>query len=209
MQFPHRKGWHTDQSFRLPPPDISLFYAVREAPMGQGQTLFADGTAAYAALHATLKARIEDLQGVHARPGCGRSEQAVKTGQVPQALEPNQRSQHQPVVRVHPVTGKRALYLCDSGQMDWIDGPFVGMQTGPYGDGAKLLYELLHHYTQPVFTYAHHWERGDLVIYDNRSLMHSATWFDASMHGRIMWRTTVKGNPGAAYSKESWSSPAA
>ena len=46
VQFPHRRGWHTDQSFRRPPPDLSLFYAVTPAPKGQGQTLYADGAAA-------------------------------------------------------------------------------------------------------------------------------------------------------------------
>ncbi|MEM7294814.1 MAG: TauD/TfdA family dioxygenase, partial [Pseudomonadota bacterium] len=50
VQFPHRRGWHTDQSFRRPPPDVSLFYAVVPCPKDQGQTLFADGVAAYEAL---------------------------------------------------------------------------------------------------------------------------------------------------------------
>ena len=57
VQFPHRRGWHTDQSYRRPPPDVSLFLAVQPVPRGQGQTLFADGTAAYAALPPALKAR--------------------------------------------------------------------------------------------------------------------------------------------------------
>ena len=53
-RFPHRRGWHTDQSFRRPPPDISLFYAVRPTPKGQGQTMFADGTGAYSTLPASV-----------------------------------------------------------------------------------------------------------------------------------------------------------
>ncbi|MGI9334806.1 MAG: TauD/TfdA dioxygenase family protein, partial [Gammaproteobacteria bacterium] len=205
-QFPHRRGWHTDQSFRRPPPDISLFYAVLAAPKGQGQTLYADGTAAYAALPSELESRIEGLEGIHAMPGCGRSEQAVVAGETPQALEQNQLPQRQPVVRTHPVTGKRALYLCEAGQMDWVDGPFAGLQPGPDGDGARLLYDLMRHYTQPQFTYTHDWTRGDLIIYDNRSLIHAATWFDSSRHERLMWRTTVMGNPGATYAGEprSW-----
>src|ERR1044072_2928797 len=56
VQYPHRKGWHTDQSYRRPPPDISLFYAVTPVARDRGQTLFADGTAAYAALPPHLKA---------------------------------------------------------------------------------------------------------------------------------------------------------
>ena len=66
----------------------------------------------------------------------------------------------QPVVRLHPVTGKPALYLCEWGQMDWLDGPFVGMQPGPHGDGAALLDELMAHYTRPEFVYVHEWTVG-------------------------------------------------
>lgn len=90
--------------------------------------------------------------------------------------------------------------------MDWIDGPFVGMEPGPEGDGAELLYELMMHITQPKFTYVHEWSQGDLLIWDNRNLLHCATWYDAQNHQRLMWRTTARGNPGELYSGEgrSW-----
>ena len=206
LQFPHRRGWHTDQSFRRPPPDISLFLAVTPAPRGQGQTLYADAAAAYEALPAHLAERVENLVGIHARPFTGRSEQAVRAGETPMPLLDHQRPQLQPVVRVHPVTGRRSLYLCEGGQMDWVDGPFVGLEPGPDGAGARLLHELMSHVTQPRFTYAHEWQAGDLVVYDNRCTLHCATWFDAARHGRVMWRTTVFGNPGPAYAGErrSW-----
>ena len=205
-QFPHRRGWHTDQSYRRPPPDVSLFYAVIPAPPGQGQTLYASGTLAYESLPEPLRRRAHDLVGIHAQPGIGYGEIAVKNGETPKTLEPHQRPQRQPVVRIHPVTGEPALYLCEAGQMDWIEGPFVGMEPGPEGDGARLLYELMAHFTQPQFTYVHDWSAGDLVIYDNRNLIHAATWFDAERHQRLMWRTTVRGNPGAEYAGEarSW-----
>ena len=206
VQFPHRRGWHTDQSFRRPPPDISLFYAVTPSPKGQGQTLYANGRLAYEALPAHLEERVEDLIGIHALPWTGRSESAVRAGESPTPLLPHQRPQRQPVVRVHPVTGKRALYLCEDGQMDWIEGPFAGLTPGPHGAGAELLYELMSHITQPRFTYVHEWEPGDLVIHDNRNVLHSATWYDSSRHTRKMWRTTVMGNPGEEYAGEpqSW-----
>ena len=203
VQFPHRKGWHTDQSFRRPPPDMSLFYAVIACPKGQGQTLFADGVGAYESLPSALKERIEDLEGMHVYPFWGRSEEEVRAGVTPRPLAPHEQPQHQPVVREHPVTGKRALYLCESGQMDWIVGPFAGMERGPDGEGAALLYELMSHYTQPRLTYAHEWKNGDLIAYDNRCLAHCATWFDADRHERLMWRTTVWGNPGPLYAGES------
>ncbi len=206
VQYPHRKGWHTDQSYRRPPPDISLFYAVTPVARERGQTLFADGTAAYAALPAALKAKVDGLQGLHCQPGTGRSREAVLAGRQVEAQAPTARSQRQPVVREHPVTGKPALYLCEWGQMDWVDGPFVGMQPGPHGDGAALLDELMAHYTRPEFVYVHEWTEGDLVIWDNRCLVHAATWYDGDREQRMMWRTTVRGNPGVVYEgeKRSW-----
>ena len=205
-RYPHRHGWHTDQSYRRPPPDISLFFGVIPVPKGQGQTLFASGALAYAALPAALKARIEGLEGLHAKSRTGRSREQVLAGEPVQPLRPHERSQRQPVVRVHPVTGRPALYLCESGQMDWVEGPFVGMQPGPHGDGAALLDELMSHLTGPEFVYVHEWDPGDLLVWDNRCLVHAATWFDAAREKRLMWRTTVSGNPGAIYAGErrSW-----
>lgn len=206
VQFPHRRGWHTDQSFRRPPPDISLFYAVTPAPPGQGQTLYADGVAAYESLPASLKDRVENLQGLHIAPFRGYGEDSVLAGETPKPLDPRDGPQPQPVVRVHPETGAKALYLCEREQMDWVHGPFVGMEPGPHGDGARLLYDLMAHYTQPCFVHVQEWQAGDMVIYDNRCTIHTATWFDAEAHGRLMWRTTVWGNPGKLYEGErrSW-----
>jgi taurine dioxygenase len=205
-QFPHRRGWHTDQSYRRPPPDISLFLAVAPIRRDQGQTLFADGTAAYEALSPQLKARIDGLDGIHVQMSAGRSYAAVLAGERPRDLLPHQRPQRQPLVRVHPVNGRRALYLCEGGQMDWLEGPIAGMQPGPHGDGGALVLELMSHLTRPEFIYVHEWTLGDLVVWDNRCLVHAATWFDAEREARVMWRTTVSGNPGAVYAgeKKSW-----
>ena len=206
VQYPHRKGWHTDQSYRRPPPDISLFFAVNPVARDRGQTLFADGTAAYAALPPHLKAKVDGLQGLHCRPGTARSRDGVLAGRTDIEQSPTARSQPQPVVRAHPVTGKPALYVCEWGQMDWVDGPFVGLEPGPHGAGAALLDELMAHYTRPEFVYVHEWTDGDLIVWDNRCLVHSATWFDGATEQRMMWRTTVRGNPGAIYAgeKRSW-----
>jgi taurine dioxygenase len=206
VQYPHRKGWHTDQSYRRPPPDISLFYAVTPVARDRGQTLFADGTAAYAALPADLKAKVDGLQGLHCQPGTARSREGALAGRTDIEQPPTARSQPQPVVRIHPVTGKPALYLCEWGQMDWVDGPFVGLEPGPRGEGAALLDELMAHYTRPEFVYAHEWTVGDLLVWDNRCLVHAATWYDGDKEQRMMWRTTVRGNPGAIYEgeKRSW-----
>jgi taurine dioxygenase len=65
-----------------------------------------------------------------------------------------------------------------------------------------LLRELLTHTTRDEFVYVHEWEPGDLLIADNRNLLHCATWYDADAHTRLMWRTTVMGNPGSEYAGE-------
>ena len=203
IQFSHRRGWHTDQSYRRPPPDISLLYAVEIPPSNQGQTLFADCIAAYETLDEDLKQRIQPLNGIHAPKWVGRSEQAVRNDESPRPLLAHQLPQRQPLVRLHPVTGNPAVYLCEDGQMDFVDGPIEGLEPGPDGDGAKLIHALVMHATKPKFVYVHEWERGDLVIGDNRCLLHTATWYNARMYTRLMWRTTVMGNPGKAYAGES------
>jgi len=206
VQFPHRRGWHTDQSYRRPPPDISLFLAVDPAPQGQAQTLFADATAAYEALPAALKARVAGLDGLHVSLSAGRGRNDILDGRTPRPLGPLEQPQRQPLVRVHPVTGKPALYMCEYGQMDWLEGPIAGLSPGPDGEGARLLEALMAHTTEPRFVYVHEWTPGDLIVWDNRCLIHAATWFDAEHIGRVMWRTTVSGNPGPAYAGErkSW-----
>ena len=90
--------------------------------------------------------------------------------------------------------------------MDWVDGPIAGMEPGPDGEGAALLYKLMSHFTERRFVYVHDWDRGDLVINDNRNVIHSATWFDTKNELRDMWRTTVMGTPGREYAGEtpSW-----
>ena len=206
VQFPRQVNWHTDQSYRRPPPDVTLLLALDLPPPDQGQTLFADNTAALAALAPALRARIEGLEGIHAPSWVGRSRRAIETGETPLALLPHQLPQRHPLVRRHPVTGADSLYICEEKQMDYIDGPIAGLEPGPDGDGARLLRELLAHATRPEFVYVHRWTAGDLVIADNRNLLHCATWYDAARFTRLMWRTTVMGNPGEAYAGEarSW-----
>ena len=206
IRFPHRRGWHTDQSYRRPPPDISLFLAVSPVPKGQGQTLFADGTAAYDALPPALQAQVDGLEGIHVGSSAKRSRDDALAGTPPRTLGPHEQPQRQPLARVHPVTGRRALYLCEYGQMDWLEGPIAGLSPGPDGDGAKLLHEIMSHLTREEFVYVHEWTMGDLIVWDNRCLVHAATWFDTATQDRVMWRTTVSGNPGAIYAGErkSW-----
>ncbi len=210
VQFPQQINWHTDQSYRRPPPDLSLLLALEVPPRDQGQTLYADCTAAYAALDAATRARIAGLEGIHAPGWVGRSRTAVESGETPLELLPHQLPQRHPLVRRHPVSGEPALYICEEKQMDYVDGPIAGLEPGPDGEGAQLIRRLLAHATRPEFVYVHAWQPGDLLIGDNRNLLHCATWYDAARYDRLMWRTTVIGNPGAEYAGEarSWVPPA-
>lgn len=206
VQFPAQPNWHTDQSYRRPPPDVTLLLGLDLPPRGQGQTLFADCTAAYAALDRTMQERLRDLHGIHAPSWIGRSRAAVEKGEPRIELLPHQLPQPQPLVRRHPVTGEASLFICEEKQLDYVDGPVVGLEPGPDGEGAVLIRQLLAHATRPEFVYVHEWRPGDLVIADNRNLLHCATWYDAAAHKRLMWRTTVMGNPGDEYRGEakSW-----
>jgi taurine dioxygenase len=201
-RFPEQINWHTDQSYRRPPPDITLLYAVEIPPRDQGQTLFADCGAAFAALDPARQELLEGLQGLHAPSWVGRSRAAVENGEKPLDLLPHQMPQRQPLVRRHPVTAAKSLYICEEKQMDFVDGPIPGLETGPAGAGAKLLRELLIHATRDEFVYVHEWEAGDLLVGDNRNLLHCATWYDVDAYTRLMWRTTVMGNPGDEYAGE-------
>ncbi len=210
VQFPHQVNWHTDQSYRRPPPDVSLLHALDVPPRDQGQTLYADCTAACAALDRDLRDRLDGLEGIHAQGWIGRSRAAGEAGEIPLELLPHQQPQRHPLVLRHSVTGEPALYICEEKQLDYVDGPIAGLEPGPDGEGAKLIRQLLAHATRPGFVYVHAWAPGDLLIGDNRNLLHCATWYDAARYDRLMWRTTVMGNPGNEYAGEakSWLPPA-
>ncbi|MEL6284406.1 MAG: TauD/TfdA family dioxygenase [Pseudomonadota bacterium] len=206
VSHPHQTNWHTDQSYRRPPPDVTLLFGVVTPPPDQGQTLFADCSAAFEALDADTKKRLRALDGLHAPSWVGRRPEDVRAGVTPKPLLPHQRPVRQPLARRHPATHRLALYLCQPQQMDFVEGPIVGLEIGPDGAGAALLEQLLRHATQARFVYTHEWTAGDLVIADNRCLLHCATWYAADRYPRLMWRTTVQGEPGAEYAGEakSW-----
>jgi alpha-ketoglutarate-dependent taurine dioxygenase len=152
--------WHTDGAQQPEPPSLSLFYAVR-TPRSGGETLFADARDAYDSLPAGLRERIDGRRAI-----------------LPSGLE-------QPLVRVHPRSGRRAIYA-DFGRT-------VGI-TGLDRDDAKaLLRALRDHVTRPGAVYAHSWAPGELALWDNASLLHSATSPDATDGRRLMWRTSVRG----------------
>ena len=171
--------WHSDSSYRAIPAKYSLLSARVTATHG-GNTEFADMRAAYDALDADMREVIEDLvcehSLIHSRGALGFTE-----------LTPAERTMFKPVrqrlVRTHPVSGRKSLYL----------SAHIGAIVGwPVPEARDLIRELTEHATQPRFVYAHRWRPYDLVICDNRQTMHRVRRFDESQP-RDMRRTTVAG----------------
>jgi alpha-ketoglutarate-dependent 2,4-dichlorophenoxyacetate dioxygenase len=172
--------WHSDSSFRAIPAKYSLLSARLVNPVG-GNTEFADMRAAYDALDAPTKALIEDLV-------CEHSLMYSRGSLGMQDFSDQERAMFRPVrqrlVRSHPVTGRRSLYLSSHA------GAIVGM---PIAEARILLRDLTEHATQPAFVYAHRWRQWDLVMWDNRQMMHRARRYDEAQP-RDMRRTTVAGD---------------
>jgi alpha-ketoglutarate-dependent 2,4-dichlorophenoxyacetate dioxygenase len=172
--------WHSDSSFRPVPAKYSLLSARVVNPTG-GNTEFADMRAAYDALDAPTKTLIEDLITEHSLMYSRGSLGMLDFSDEERAMF---RPVRQRLVRTHPVTGRKSLYLSSHA------GGIVGM---PMPEARILLRDLTEHATQPRFVYAHIWRPWDLVIWDNRQMMHRARRYDESQP-RDMRRTTVAGN---------------
>ncbi len=173
--------WHTDKAYYPVPPMLTALYAVEMPPQG-GDTEFANTQMGYAALPQETKRRIAGLRVVFYW-GAGRRE----SGDAP--LSDAQLRERPPVdhplVRTHPATGKKALYLGNHASH------ILGM---PEAEGAALLDELLDYTTKPDFVYAHRWRKGDLVIWDNRCLLHRAVAnYEMGRYRRVLHRSVVRG----------------
>ena len=176
--------WHSDSSFRVVPAKYSLLSARAVNPTG-GNTEFADMRAAYDALDAETKAQIEDLLCEHSLMYSRGSLGLLDYSEEERAMF---RPVRQRLVRTHPVTGRKSLYLSSHA------GAIVGM---PMPEARILLRDLTEHATQPRFVYVHRWRRWDLVMWDNRQMMHRVRRYDESQP-RDMRRTTVAGDASTA-----------
>lgn len=176
--------WHTDYSWKKTMSSASLLYSVI-VPSRGGATLFADTTAAHDELPKGLRERIGNMRTVHSMTHLFAEQEKLNPSKVP--LTPEQRAQvpdvEHPLVRVHPATGRRSLLLGDM-----IISGIVSLNEL---ESATLLDELHAHATRPKYVYGHHWSVGDLVIWDNRATMHTATPCDHRFHQRLLYRTTV------------------
>jgi alpha-ketoglutarate-dependent 2,4-dichlorophenoxyacetate dioxygenase len=172
--------WHSDSSFRAIPAKYSLLSARVLNPVG-GNTEYADMRAAYDALDAETKAQIEDLICEHSLMYSRGSLGLTEYSEEEKAMF---RPVRQRLVRTHPVTGRKSLYLSSHA------GAIVGMPTP---EARILLRDLTEHATGPQFVYVHRWQPWDFVMWDNRRTMHRVRRYDQS-HPRDMRRTTLAGD---------------
>ncbi|MEC8111906.1 MAG: TauD/TfdA family dioxygenase [Pseudomonadota bacterium] len=180
--------FHSDWSFMPVPPAATALYGITIPPVG-GDTLFADQVVAYEQMPGDLRVRVEDLTAIHSAalgyaPDGAYGEADQEQGRSMKIL-PSERAletcEH-PLVRTHHETGKRALFSSAA----YIKG-FVGLEQE---ESDALLMELYAHQSQPEFVYAHRWQAGMLVMWDNRSVLHAATGgYDG--YDRLLHRTTI------------------
>jgi len=180
------EAWHSDWSFLAPPPQATVLYGNVIPPIG-GDTLFANQYLAWDALPASLKTTLRNRMGVHsARRGYaplgaygendkGRS-MDIKYSDTAMA------TQLQPIARVHPETGRTALYVSP--------GYTIGIDGMSEVEAQTILTTLFTHQAKPEFVYRHRWSAGMLLMWDNRCLIHAATGgYDG--HARLLHRITV------------------
>ena len=177
--------WHTDNSYVKVPPAGSMLYALEVPVNGGGDTSFNNQYLAYEELPADLKQAIEGKVQLHdtSRNSAGVLRPGVKLPTRPEEVE----GPTHPLVRVHPVTKRRALYL--GRRRAWPSNYILGI---PNEESEKLLDRLWAHATQPKYAWTHKWKVGDILLWDNRCCMHYRTEVDVNQR-RVMHRTTIKG----------------
>jgi len=175
--------FHTDYSYLPVPARATTLYSI-EVPREGGNTLFANQYAAYDDLPERMKARIEPLTAVHHYGN--RHNLDVTTRTVASVLSADQEASlplvpHR-IARPHPVTGRKALYA--------VNGSSFGIAGMPEDEARDLLDELAAHATRPCYQLSYRYDVGDVVIWDNASLLHSATLVDPAQP-RTLWRITL------------------
>jgi taurine dioxygenase len=174
--------WHTDMSYNELPPSAAALYAL-EIPATGGETGFANMYAAYEALAPHLRQRVRTLWCKH--DATRNSAGGLRRG-MPDVIDPSASpGTPHPMVRTHPETGRDALYL-GRRRHAYI----VGL---PLAESERLLDEIWAHVSQPRFSWHHTWHLGDLVLWDNRCVMHRRNPFDPAAR-RVMHRTQVQGD---------------
>ncbi len=195
--------WHSDLSYKREPSLLSALYAVT-IPVSDGKPLgdtrFASTTAAWDALPEAMKQRLQGLKNIHSYRDYRLKNYAAQQEDLRRGIRTVQEhaptpeqlasvpDMATPVVRTHPVTGRKGLFVSE--------GHTSHMADMPREEGDALLRQLYAHITQPEFVYTHSWAPGDLLMWDNIAVQHKAT-FDYDPLPRLLYRTTVRGPAGA------------
>lgn len=174
--------WHTDMSSYEAPPNQTILHAI-EVPVEEGRTGFDNMYLAYDALPARLRERVEDLTLKHDATIDAAGYVRKRFADAPEDVCASPGASH-PLVRTHPETGRNCLYL---GRR--VKAYVVGL---PLEESEALLDELWAHAAQPQFAWHHEWQPGDVVMWDNRCVMHRRDPFDARAR-RILHRVVIKG----------------
>jgi taurine dioxygenase len=174
--------WHTDGSWRERTGQATMMYS-EIVPDAGGETEFADMYSAYALLPAAMRRRIEGRRAIH-NLDFSRSRRhgedlltAEQKAKVPPIAHP--------IVRTHPETGRKAIFLGDHAEA--IEGL-------PYDEGRALIEEINAMITPPERVYTHHWSPRQCMVWDNRCTLHRATGFDEARLKRVMRRCTINGD---------------
>ncbi len=174
--------WHTDGSWRDVGTTATMMYS-EIVPAKDGHTEFADMYAAYDALSPDWKHRIEGRKAIHNLD----FSRTRRHGHDP--MTPEQKAKvppvAHPIVRIHPETGRKAIYLGDHAE---------SVEGMPYAEGRALIEELNAIATPQRVVYSHKWQPGECMVWDNRSLLHRATGFDTVNDKRVMRRCTILGD---------------
>jgi taurine dioxygenase len=180
------ESWHSDWSFLPSPPAGTVLYGNVIPPKG-GDTLFANQYLAWDELPAELRRAVDGRMGIH----------SARRGYAPQGMygekdkgrsmairwsESALRTQLHPIGRVHPETGRTALFVSP--------GYTIGIEGMPDDEAHQLLMTLFRHQCEPRFVYRHRWSEGMLTLWDNRCLVHAATG-GYEGHRRLLHRITV------------------
>ena len=174
-------AWHSDGSWQRVTGQATIIYGEVVSNAG-GETHFCDMYGAYERLSDAWKVRIDDLRAVHNLDFSRNRRHAAEpmTDAERRAVPPVDH----PVVRTHPQTGRDCLYLGDHAEC------IVGW---PYDEGRALIEELNQLAVQPDLSYEHRWKAGELIVWDNRCLLHRATAYDPATQSRVVRRCTVLG----------------
>ena len=186
---PFGGGWHSDWSFQETPPSATILHSKVVPPLG-GDTWYADGVAAYAALDSTTQSEIDHLTTIHSarRPYSHEGYLKSRGPERSMTILPNDSAldtQEHPMVRTHPESGEKVL---------WINLVYTLSIKGlSDSDSQSLLERLFEHLLDDRFIYKHKWKANMLTMWDNRSVQHCAQGgYDG--HLRVLHRTTVAGD---------------